>query len=508
MSRVRVKTVKKTLANPDVQRLFSSAIGGGDAAVDVKVAWPKFKRIRRHVERTIALLRWLGQSEWLRQCFPAEAEIICKYVATLANEYQTDFVRGMPDLDAPGLRTEVGRAVYGGEKDHEARDAFVLGLEGAPPEDIAAFTARYNDAVKSDLVNTAVKTCSNLTPHKASLENYEQLKGHFLLGAGLSFAPIPGLPAANFKAFYQRAMALSPSRAKAGEVLVFLHKLYSITHEVYEAANSPDVDVEEFVTIISDSIQQVQNQPGLERCGAAFKKLLESVSLLRKNFGTYYRDSVQSGNSSLLMENFVMDVAGNSTDSPPHVRVQFKKIIAHYRKMAASQPKDEQTQALFGEIESNFAELERREGAVAAEDVADEEGAAAAGAAGAPAVDESAAATPDEAAAPPTAAAQRALDEGREMSEAERQSHKAELKKRCRHRADVRRKATKSMDAFLAAHATRDGLSELAREVLASEPGGSDVGEKVAATGGAGMEAATGDSGEGAGAAAGAAGSV
>ena len=447
--RVRVKTVKKTLGNVDVQSLFNSAVGGEDASVDVKIAWPKFKHVRRHTARMVALLDWLCKRPWLKTSFAAEAANIAQYTSTLSDEHTRFFVDGVPDLDAAALVDPMYRELYGSEEDHEVRDSFILGLEDTRPEDVEKFVSLYKRAVESDLVNTAVKICSNLITYRASIETREKLNGRFLLSPGLSFAPIPRLESANFKAFYTAL-----PKEKRDEILVFLHKLYHISHDAYEAANLPDVDVEEFVSIIQQSIGHVKGQ--IPRCDEAFKKLEESIGLLRGNFGKYYKDSKHSGNPGMMMESFVMDVAGNSQNSSPKVRMQFKKIIGHYQKMAASQPKDKRTQALFNEIDANFEELQRRETEAGLETAEEEEGGGA--------ESEAAAAGP---AAVETVASMAAVAEGREMTAEERAAHKEEVAKLSKKRAASRRKAVQSMDKHISKHGSTGGLSDLAKELLA-----------------------------------------
>src|SRR5690606_16079398 len=113
-------------------------------------------------------------------------------------------------------------------------------------------------------------------------------------------------------------------------LMVVLHKLYAIGHDVYEAVSAPDVNVNDFVEVIMGSIGDVQKH--IPRCDAAFKKIIESVDLLKGNFGDYYKDFTASGNPTIIMENFVVDVSKN-TKSSPAVTAQFRRIIAHYRKL-------------------------------------------------------------------------------------------------------------------------------------------------------------------------------
>jgi hypothetical protein len=445
MAKVRIRTVKNTLANADVQSLFNSAIGGDDAAVDINIAWPKFKRVRRHTLRMVTLMKWLSKRPWLAENFAAEAGLIEKFVATLDAEYITYF--SVPDLDAHALVDDMARHMYGDGSDVDARDDFIHGLETAPADAVAGFTKMYKAAVESDLVNTAVATCSNLTPHKASIGDRSSFNHRFLKSAGLNYAPIPGLPAANFKAFYQCGGL--GVKQKEG-IMVFLHKLYHVTHDAYEAANLPDINVDEFVCVIQDSLKQVKGQ--IPRCEDAFLKLSKSIEMLRGNFGRYYKDSKHSGNPGLLMENFVMDVAKDSSDSSVKVRMQFKSIITYYQKMSASQPKDPRTAALFREIDSNFAELQRREASADDAGVPEDAGPEDAGPEDA---------EPEE--GPPPA-------DDIPMTASERAARKVGVVKNRKAMADARRNTARSIEAYMAKHGSAP--SALAQEIAGLPPSG------------------------------------
>ena len=353
--RVKIKSVKKTLGNKDIQEVFRNALGGEGAALDYDTAWPKFKRVKYHVERGIKVLDWLTHRSWLSAEFTAEVLAIKEYAATLQAEFAQEF-GSVPDLDEfvdPLIRQALG----GGEV-----FSICPNFDQVPPELLAQFKEKYEVAMKSDLINTLVVTCKELTTYKAFIENREALNGQFLMRAGLTFAPIPKLPAANFKAFYQSG-SLSENQREI--IMIFLHQLYTVTHEVYEAASAPDINVDEFIEVVMTSIEEVKKF--IPRCDEAFSKLVQSVELLKSNFGGYYRDMRNSGNPTLLMENFVLDVAKESEGGSAKLKFQFRKIISHYRKMAQSQPRDAQTQALFNELDSSFKELEKREAAVSDE---------------------------------------------------------------------------------------------------------------------------------------------
>jgi hypothetical protein len=116
---------------------------------------------------------------------------------------------------------------------------------------------------------------------------------------------------------------------------------------------SPDIDVDEFVNVIVSSIDQIKNQPSLSRCTRAFDKIKESVHMLKDNFSEYYKDFLETKNSTIIMENFVIDVSKN-TKKDPQLMQQFRKIISHYRSLAKSNIQNPQLRALFERVNDQF----------------------------------------------------------------------------------------------------------------------------------------------------------
>lgn len=469
----KLKTVRQTVGNADIQEMFSAMMGQGSK--DYQIVWPKFKKVRHHTGRAIRILEWLASRPWLERLFPEEQKIIQDYAAQLSREYAEHF-GGVPDLDRH-LDPLQAQALGG---DTESQLELTPNFERVPAEELEAFGEAYTKCVESDLVKTFVVTCRNLTDHKAALEDKENLDKHILLGAGLAFAPFPQLPAANFKAFFHHVGLTVGERET---IMIFLHKLYHVTHDVYEAASLPDVNVDDFVEVIMGSMDDLKRH--IPRCDDAFAKIRDSVELLRGNFGRYHRDMKQAGNPSIIMENFVIDVSENSSGTSVRVKQQFKKIIGHYRKLAQSRPMDHRAKSLFGEIDRNFSELERREGAVpdeeetagdpvsksaaataAADDPVSKSAAAAPPAAADDLVSKSAAPPPYDAVVPPAGAAPAAEHP---ETPAERVERKAQLERERRSRARARRTASKSIDAFTERPPAAGEESDLFRELAGGE---------------------------------------
>lgn len=454
MAKVKTRKVKSTLDNADVQELFARALGEEGSSLDYSVVWPKFKRVRRHVARGVKIIEWLTSRPWICGPFPEEGAAIRAYVNQLKTEFAQLF-EALPDLD----RHLEPVAANIAEQSPEDADRACPRFDRVPPGELELFSEGYKRAVESDLVNTLVVTCRNLTHYKASLEKRESLRRGFLLRAGLSFAPIPNLPAANFKSFYHSDAATDNVKET---ILLYLHRLYHITHEVYEAASDPDFSVDDLIQTVSEALEDLKTRPELERCDDAFQLILNSTDLLRNNFKNYYRDMKNSGNPSVIMENFVLDVADASKDKVgARVRSSFQKIIRYYRKVAKDQPKNSKSQVLINELEKNFSLLERSEGVL-------EKGEAPAAADedpdGPPPDGESAADAPPAGLAPDEEPAE------------EEPLPKEEVLRRRKQRARARKTAAKGIETFVSAPLdTSYRPSALARDILGESAAGGDA---------------------------------
>jgi hypothetical protein len=340
--KIRSKVVQATINNKDVMEMFHGVLGTGEGTdLNIKIVHPKYLKAQEHVGRYLILLEALRDSALMGR-FPAEAGHLANYVATLRARAAETF--SAPDLAALHPSTEMEQMV-----------GLAVDYAAVTKEEYEAFSAVYGRVKDSNVVNTAIVTCNNLVPHKKSLDCATALRDRFLTRtAGLSFAPLPGLPAMNFKQIYISDLI---TQADKQFLLMVLHKMLAISHDVYETMSSPDIDVNEFVQVIISSLDDVKKH--IPRCDEAFDKIRESVGLLKGNFGGYYKDFVASNNPTIIMENFVLDVS-KSTNSSPKVTAQFRRIIGHYRKLASQQAQHPQMKSLFAQVDKNFQELEKR----------------------------------------------------------------------------------------------------------------------------------------------------
>jgi len=341
MSRIKIKSkvVKSTLQNKDVIDMFHGVIGTDGASISI--THQKYNLLEKNVKRFLQVLEILHNVKFM-DFFSTFKDNLDMYLFALRRQFTEAF--SAPSID---------EFLSNGDELVTKLNIVALDYSKVPVEIVNNFNSIYGELKKCSLINTIIVTCKNLIPHKKSIEDINELKDKFLLKGGLNFAPLPFL-IFNFKQIYIDDRL---SEDNKDFILTILHKLYTISHEVYDTLSSPDIDVNEFVTIIMSSIDDVKKQ--IPRCEQAFNKIAESVDLLKGNFNGYYKDYISSNNPTIIMENFVLDVSKNTRASPT-LTAQFRKIIAHYRKIAAQQANNPKLQTLFQQVDKNFQELENQ----------------------------------------------------------------------------------------------------------------------------------------------------
>jgi hypothetical protein len=345
--RIKSKVVNATLANRDILDMFQGVLGGPGGGA-IAITHQKYLRIREHVERFLRLLAALRDSTLMMQHFPDIRAHLVAYTSALQAQFAKSF--SAPDFSTC-LPTLSGAAAAAGPTPAD--------YARVPPALVEEFNKVFKEMKTCSLVNTTLVVCKNLIVHKKALSDQAALRDKFLRDAGTVFAPLPDLSQLNFKRIYNES-SINVNDRKF--IMVVLHKMLMISHDVYDALSAPDVDVDEFVEVIMGSIEEVKKH--IPRCDQAFAKIVESVDLLRGNFSSYYKDYAASGNASIMMENFVLDVSKN-TNASPQVTSQFRRIISHYRKLASQQSTNPKLQNIFAQVDANFKELEKATGGTA-----------------------------------------------------------------------------------------------------------------------------------------------
>lgn len=334
MSRVKVqRKIKKikTLDNQEVVEAFQDMLTGSSKPdkCDLTIVWPKYKDIEQTAAKYIGLMKTISKSAMMSM-FPDEQKSLEEYVDRLENEFALTF-------RAPDLSEYVDVAFF-----------------NCPQDLHTGFGEVYFVCKESYIVKTIIQTCSNLVDYKNFLGDKNKLRDIFLTRTMVgTITPFEDLEI-DVKFMYNQLDRTSQSRVY---MMLILSKAYTISYKMYEIVTAPDYNINEFVGIVQDSLGSVKSM--VPRCDAAFDKILDSVHLLKNNFTDYNRDFLATGNPTIIMENFVTDVA-METKASPSLMGQFRKIIDFYRKQAKEHAQDPTMKTLFAEVDKNMSTMTKR----------------------------------------------------------------------------------------------------------------------------------------------------
>lgn len=228
------------------------------------------------------------------------------------------------------------------------------------------FSNKYYELKDHAVVKKLIITCSNLDAVK--IDTAKNAKGttlNFLADDTRATVEYLAYCPFDFKAWAINQLALTGGthieQRRLTVMVSLLAQWKEITKSLYDVINSADIEVEEFVNIIKESLASIRQHPELQGCSEAFKRIEESLSMLRGNFDKYYSDFVESGNNStIIIENFILDVS-KSTKSSPALVMQFKKIISYYKNIRERSKQaggNTTIDRLFEKIDTNIQKLD------------------------------------------------------------------------------------------------------------------------------------------------------
>lgn len=326
--KVRIKELKKNLGVSNVGEMFESIMGIKDA--DISVIKPKIVAARNLIRRVHRVLRILSQGS-LSQDFP--------YIA-----------QGMREIDTflAELESQVG---FNSADGNETEDTYASYTK-------ETLNAAYKSLKENLYVKQLIALCAKLKQYSAFIDDKENLRDNFIKQEpGLS------LRIFDFSTFDLTHLWADPRASDSVKkfILNILHSLWKDLYTLYRLITSPDVDIEKFTSVLIESIASLKKQPALSRCKRAFARIEQSVELLKENFGQYYRDSVSSGNSNIIIENFIIDVSKQG-DADARLTKEFSIITQHmYRTSQQNgRNKDPHVKKIFAMLNKNFEIMEQQ----------------------------------------------------------------------------------------------------------------------------------------------------
>jgi len=322
----------------EVKKVVGSILGGDqESELDFKKSYDKFLLMHSIVDRFRKVIMMLSKSTIISH-FEYDKKKLDIFYEKLVAEMEAKFNHAPPAAALADMYPII------------PKDCQEKALE---------FLRYYNECKKASIIHVLIKTCNNLVAYDGSLKEIDKLSDSFLVNSSMmTFEPIAELTV-NFKQLYISNL-ITDSEKKF--LLLTLHKVYTISMEMFEAYGKADIDTENFVKAVNITVDKLKKQ--IPRCDQAFKKILESTDLLRERYDDYYKDFIGSNNNSMIIaENFISDVA-QSVDKSPVLAQQFRKIINHLKsmtaKLMATDPKYRETfSTLMNHADSSYAEIKK-----------------------------------------------------------------------------------------------------------------------------------------------------
>jgi len=330
--KAKIKKVKIPVGGKDegIAEMFNQMLGAG--SLNMTIAYPKYLKIKHLTGELIKLFTMLKDSPFMVKFteFAPQKEEIDQFIKESVVVYRDLFRMDFSDYD--------------------------WNLNLIEDELKKSFSDLYDEVKKSQFIKQFIIMCDRLVPYKHYIEDIKNLNHKFITSMpGVEFIPFPFIPKFNIKYIFTLS-GVGPNTITF--FMTVLCKAFEFSHDLYKVISSPDVDVDQFTEVIMSNIGEIQKQSELNRCGDAFKKIKESVSMLKDNFGSYYRDFISTKDSTVMMQNFIADVA-KKQDANPTVTRQFRVIINYYRKLAQQQIQNPKVKMLFDRVNESFQQLEK-----------------------------------------------------------------------------------------------------------------------------------------------------
>src|SRR3989344_4406429 len=339
----RTKIITKSVKDKNISDMFNQMLGAG--SINLSMCYPKYDNIKTYLNKLLEVLNVFNNSPLIKGYNELEINRrdINKFITKSRIEIDNIFNIDLSDYE------------------------WNLNLVDDKVKE--EFEKKYNEMKESDCIFAFIKICDNLVPYRKHLGKSESLNCKFIENmAGSEFCPFP-FSNMNIKYIVDNLSANNKEN-EIRFILIVLNKILSLSYNMYKVLNSPDFDVEEFSQVIINNLKDVKKR--IPRCEKAFKKIEDSVGLLKENFGGYYKDFIQTQNQMIIMENFISDVAKN-TEADPETTRQFRQIITYYKKLADQQIKNPKVKQLFDKVNENFNALDKHENIVSVKSLSDNE---------------------------------------------------------------------------------------------------------------------------------------
>lgn len=326
MSKIRTKTIQQVMGDVNLNTMFEEMMGVKDA--DPTIILPKFVSVRNTLRYIYKILNQFATFAPLRKDFPGIEQGLDEIKKFADSMFESTALKHTTEETEETFRTL-------------AKDTL---------NDV------YRKLKDNEYVRKLILLCSKLEKYKMNFTDLSKLKENFVnQEPGLEFR-IFDFSTLDLKIMWAHARITPTVKKYILQVLAGLHKH---THNLYTTVVSPDVDIAAFTSMLLDAISQLKHQPKLHRCTRAFRRIEQSVELLREKFPEYYRQSIASGNPDNFVTGFIVDVS-NQGGADMKLTREFRTIINYMRESAekSGKIKDPQVKKILEMTQKNFALME------------------------------------------------------------------------------------------------------------------------------------------------------
>lgn len=328
MSKIRTKTIQQVMGDVNINTMFEEMMGIKDA--DINIILPKFVSVRNTLRYIYKILNQFATFAPLHNDFPEIKQGL-------------DEVKKFADLLFENTMLK-----HTTDETEETYNTITK----------ETLNELYRKLKENDYVRRLILLCSKLEKYKNNFNDPTKIRENFVnQEPGLEFR-IFDFSTLDLKILWNSSKITSSVKKYILQVLASLHKH---THNLYTTVISPDVDVQAFTSMLLDAISQLKTQPKLHRCTRAFKRIEQSVELLREKFPEYYRQSVASGNPDNFITGFIVDVS-NQGGADMKLTREFRVIISYMRESAekSGKIKDPQVKKILEMTQRNFSLMEQQ----------------------------------------------------------------------------------------------------------------------------------------------------
>jgi hypothetical protein len=354
----KVGVAKKTMKDPELIDLFNQMCGAGEP--DPNIVVPKYEKLLEEAKKITNMLLDFSRSPFAK-VFRSDYNTAFDEIAN----YATESLKELDELTLEENKNDVlsGEDLKGLNENQSEIAKYIASINSK--YDLDELKEAYGGLKECRPIQEAIMMTRNIKDvlmmekerrktQKHDLEERDALSLLFITkceGDSLTLFQFSSL---DFKQITYNEDFFTPDLKKY--VLLFLHLLYKKGLEIVRLITAPDIDVDKFSEVLVRNIGEVRKR--IPRCDKAFDKIANSVNLLRGNFDDYYKDFVISQNPGIIIENFVGDVAKDSS-ADVQTTMQFRQIIKFYKQQMAGKVNDPKVKKILSMVGANLDVLEQ-----------------------------------------------------------------------------------------------------------------------------------------------------